>query len=137
MQRDQRDDDAAWQAIVDNYGEPVLDDEPPPPEPAPAPAPVVLPPTPRDEDPPELRPDPDDRFVPPVPPPLPRPTLDRLLAWLGVFGAPAVLLVVVVTGLELPGLLGWFLVGSFLVGFGYLVLTMPTSRDPGDDGARL
>lgn len=135
MQRDQPEDqDAAWQAIVDNYGDPVLADEEPEAV-VPAPAPRAQP---AEEEPDELRPDPDDAFVPPTPPPVPRPPIDRLLAWLGVFGAPAVLLFFVVTGLPMPRLVGWTLVGWFLVGFGYLVAKMPGEpRDPWDNGAQL
>ncbi|KRC56736.1 MULTISPECIES: hypothetical protein [unclassified Nocardioides] len=138
MQREQPDEDAAWRAIVDNYGDPVLEpdaglDATPEPEPEPE-----LPEHLRDEEPDELRYAVDDSFVPPAPPPLPRPTPDRMLAWLGVFGSPAVLLFFVVTGIGMPQLLGWALVGSFLVGFGYLVMKMPSEpRDPWDDGAVL
>lgn len=136
MQRDQPEDhDAAWQAIVDNYGDPVLADEEPEavvPSPAPRPEPVA------EDEPEELRPDPDDTFVPPTPPPVPRPPIDRLLAWFGVFGAPAVLLFFVVTGLSMPRLVGWTLVGWFLVGFGYLIARMPGEpREPWDNGAQL
>lgn len=138
MQREQPDEDAAWRAIVDNYGDPVLEPDAvleATPEPAPEPD---LPEHLRDDEPDELRYAVDDSFVPPAPPPLPRPTPDRLLAWLGVFGSPAVLLFFVVTGIGMPQLLGWALVGSFLVGFGYLVLRMSSEpRDPWDDGAVL
>lgn len=134
MQREQPDEDAAWRAIVDNYGDRVLE---PDAEPTPAPEPAAVTPS-RDEEPEELRHDPDESFVPPAPPPLPRPPADRLLAWVGVFGSPAVLLFFVATGIAMPHLLGWSLVGAFLVGFGYLVLRMPTEpRDPWDDGAVL
>ncbi|WP_157537359.1 hypothetical protein [Nocardioides sp. Root190] len=140
MQREQPDDqDAAWRAIVENYGESVLEPDPSL-DALPESTPVVkqVRPEPRDEVPDELLPDPDDAFVPPTPPPLPRPPIDRLLAWLGVFGAPAVLLFFVITGLGMPQLVGWALVGWFLVGFGYLVMQMPSEpRDPWDNGAQL
>ncbi len=137
MQREP-DEEAAWRAIVDNYGERVLEDEdevPAEPEPEAAdPLPEHL----RDDEPAELVELEEDTFVPPALGPSPRPPADRLLAWIGVFGAPAVLLFVVVTGIEIPRLLGWALVGAFLVGFGYLVLRMPSDpRDPWDDGAVL
>jgi len=139
VQREQPDEDAAWQAIVDNYGDRVL--EPAAAEPTPEPEPDLsgeLPPHLRDEEPEELRYDADESFVPPAPPPLPRPPADRLLAWVGVFGSPAVLLFFVVTGLRMPQLIGWALVGAFLVGFGYLVMRMPSDPpDPWDDGAVL
>jgi hypothetical protein len=129
--RDTPSEDAAWQEIVDNYGDrPVLDAEEPP-APAPDPAP--------DQPPAELA-DlwPEERFVPPPPPPLPRVPKDRLAAWLGVFVAPVVLLFAAVLRLSLPALVVWLLIGGFLGGFGYLVAQMPRGpRDPFDDGARL
>ena len=130
MKRENPDDqDAAWQAIVENYGDRAALE----PEDAPAPEPALLDWL-DDED--DEAPEPESGFVPPVPPPIPRPPLDRLLAWLGVFGAPAILLFLVVTGIDIPRLLGWLLVASFLAGFGYLVVKMPGSpRDPWDDGA--
>lgn len=114
----------AWRSIVENYGErPRVDPLPPGPE---------LPAEPRVEA------DPEDRFVPPTPPPLLHPPPVRLAAWLGVFGAPAVLLAAVVLGIPLPGWLGYGLVGAFVGGFAYLVVHMQRGpRDPGDDGARL
>lgn len=135
MQRDNEDD--AWRAIVENFGERADLDPDPEPEPAPAPAPEVEP---------ELRwddpyPDSDwssDRFVPPPPPPVPTATTDRLVAWVGIFGSPTVLLVCLVLGISLPPLVGYALVAAFVGGFLYLVVQMPRGpRDPGDDGARL
>lgn len=136
MQREQPEDqDAAWRAIVDNYGDPVLEPEVAV-EPPPTPAARATPPP--DDEPDELVDDPDDAFVPPTPPPLPRPPVDRLVAWLGVFGAPAVLLFFVVTGLSMPELIAWTLVAWFVAGFGYLVAQMPREpRDPWDNGAQL
>ena len=137
MQRDG--DEDAWRAIVENFGERVeLEEEPP------AGGPVQqrlerlftpLPqPAPQDaED--EL----DDDFVPPHPPPLPRLPPDRLLAWVGLFGSPAVLLLCLVLNVHLPPWLGYLLVASFVGGFAYLVVKMPRRDDidPWDDGARL
>jgi hypothetical protein len=128
----QHQDDDAWRAIVENYGErPHVD-------PLPAEPPELtgpLPPAPYDlaDD-----PWPEERFVPPEPPPLPHPPPVRLAAWVGLFGAPAVLLVALVLGIGLPPLLAYGLVGAFLGGFAYLVIHMQRGpRDPGDDGARL
>lgn len=137
MQREQPDEDAAWQAIVDNYGERVeLAPEPEAARPA-------LPDRGGPDEPEELD-DSDseidriDRFVPDPPPPVPVPPPDRMLAWLGVFGSPTVLLVFLVLGLSMPTWLGWLLVGGFVAGFCYLVIRMPGSpRDPWDDGARV
>ncbi len=76
--------------------------------------------------------------MPPPPPPIPRTTPDRLAAWAGVFGSPAVLLICLVLGISLPQLLAYLLVIGFVGGFIYLVIQMPREpRDPGDDGAVL
>jgi hypothetical protein len=135
-------EDDAWRAIVENYGErPRLD-------PSPAPEPEAtwyvgaLDGGGRDAggdagdvgD--DALDDPDEGFVPPPPPPLPVPEPARLVAWLGVFGAPAVMLVSLALGVMLPSLLGYALIAWFVGGFGYLVVNMDrTPRDPGDDGA--
>lgn len=139
-----RDDDEAlahereWQEIVENFGERAVlgpEDEP---------AAVAEPARgasydDRDEPDEErgLVPE-DERFVPPPPPPIPRPPLDRLLAWLGVFGVPVVVLVCVVLGIGLPTWAGLLLSAGFVGGFLYLVIRLPgTPRDPWDDGAVL
>ncbi|MFC5728394.1 MULTISPECIES: hypothetical protein [Nocardioides] len=134
MQREPDDHDATWRSIVENYGDPVLEpDEELAPQVEPA-APAWNPDDDSDRIPAEL----DDTFVPPPAPPIPRPSSDRLLAWLGLFGAPAILLFFVVTGIDIPRLVAWVLVGGFIAGFGYLVARMPSSpRDPWDDGAQL
>ncbi|MCW2852629.1 MAG: hypothetical protein JWM84_2293 [Nocardioides sp.] len=136
MQRD--DDDEAWRAIVENFGDRAdLDPEPPAAEPvADAPVePAPAGPTAWDE----AYPDADwttDRFVPPPPPPLPTTSPDRMVAWVGLFGAPAILLACLVLGVDLPGLLAYLLVAAFVGGFLYLVVQMPRGpRDPDDDGA--
>jgi hypothetical protein len=120
-------EDDAWRAIVENYGDrpEVAPQDHPEPEPPPEP----------------FRGnawDDDEGYVPPPPPPLPHPTPTRMAAWLGIFGAPAVLLVALVAGFALPIVIGYLLVAWFLGGFAYLVLTMQRGpRDPGDDGARI
>ncbi|MCM0621656.1 hypothetical protein [Nocardioides bruguierae] len=82
--------------------------------------------------------EPADRFVPPAPTPITRPEPDLALAWAGVLGAPALLLVVLLTGLGLPTLVGYLAIGWFVGGFIYLVARMPREpRDPWDDGSRL
>ncbi|MDQ6524170.1 hypothetical protein RB608_11190 [Nocardioides sp. LHD-245] len=143
MQRDDPDyDDAAWQAIIDNYGERVEletagegDDA----DPGPAPEAADDPDEDRyDETYDDLNQFDEDRFVPAQAPPVPVPPPDRMLAWLGVFGAPAVLLVFLVLGLDMPSWLGWLLVAWFVGGFCYLVIRSPgPPRDPWDDGARV
>jgi hypothetical protein len=134
-------DDDAWRAIVDNYGERVLDDEA---EPSARPEPEHRRSIESDEparswD--DVYVDSDwstDRFVPPPPPPLPSPPTDRMLAWLGVLGAPVVLVVCLVLAIDLPRIVAYLLVAGFLGGFLYLVLRMPRGpRDPDDDGAQL
>lgn len=131
----QREDDDAWRAIVDNYGDRAQldpEDEQVRREPERArPA--------RDEDDEIDRwQDPDDSYVPPPAPPIPLPPTDRLVAWIGVLGAPLVMLVVAALQISLPGWAGLLLVGSFVGGFLYLVFRTPRSpRDPWDDGARV
>ena len=149
-----KDDDDAWRAIVDNYGErPEVDPNPDLPDPADQDA------TP--DDPPVTEAEPltisyqvpapsgwdeetidsdwsTDRFVPPPPPPIPVATTDRLLAWAGLFGSPAILLICLVAGFSLPSLIAYLLVIAFVGGFLYLVIQMSREpRDPGDDGAVL
>ncbi len=153
--RVQRDEDEAWRAIVANYGdrvevehesdtrageqpgqqpEPVAEIGPqaqgepePSPEPDVEPAPVG-----------DLERADEEPFVPPAPPPLPRPPRDRLIAWAGVFGGPTLLLVFLLVGVPLPSWLAYLLVAGFVGGFVYLVIQMPRGpRDPFDDGARL
>ena len=126
-------DDEAWRAIVEHYGDrPQVEDVPPAvaePEPEPF-APTY------DEV--DAIDDARDRFVPPVPPPGPGLDLPRQLPWVAVFGVPALLLVMLLAGVDLPEWLGYLLVSSFVGSFVYLVFTMKRGgRDPGDDGARL
>ncbi|MFN8194943.1 MAG: hypothetical protein U0R80_11750 [Nocardioidaceae bacterium] len=79
-----------------------------------------------------------ERFVPPDPPPLPRPDPPVLVAWLGVLGAPLALMAVVVFSIGVPVIIGLGLAVWFLGGFAYLVSAMPSEpRDPGDDGAQV
>lgn len=126
--------DARWAAIVANFGDRAALEEP---QPEPRPIPISY--YDRDDDgEPEPAPDPEDRFIPPPPPPLPRPEPRRLLAWLGLFGVPAFVLVSVVAGLSLPQWLGLILMGWFVGGFIFLVASMrPGERDGYDDGAVL
>jgi hypothetical protein len=80
----------------------------------------------------------EGHFVPPPPPPLPVVEPRRKLAWLGLFGAPALMLLGVVLGWTFPSWVSAVLVASFVGGFIYLVATMPRRRPgdwSGDDGA--
>ena len=126
-------EDEAWRAIVENYGDRAELEPTDAPAPEPAPQPVAF------EVPAELAPSYDaERFVPPPPPPLPHVPRDRMLAWVGLFGSPTVLLTALVLGIRIPSLIGYLLVAAFIGGFVYLVVQMPRGpHDPWDDGARL
>lgn len=153
----QLDEDAVWAEIVANYGDrPEMGSSPT--DPDPEAGPVVERTGPMVE-PVETRPrnifdrsylesstepsseatwEDEGHFVPPPPPPLPTLEPRRKLAWIGMFGAPTVMLLAVVLGWQLPGWVGTLLVGSFVGGFVYLVATMPRRRPgdwSGDDGA--
>ncbi|RNL79093.1 hypothetical protein [Nocardioides marmorisolisilvae] len=126
-------EDADWQAFVDSYGE-----RPEFPEEAAYVAPVeehVV------ELPPELAyEDAEDGYVPPPPPPLQRPHGLRALAWFGLFGVPAIVLLCIMVNLSLPSMLSLLFLAWFVGGFGYLVATMSGPKDPDagwDDGAVL
>jgi hypothetical protein len=145
-------EELAWRSIVENYGERAQLDEPPV---APSDGPAVGPlpdGTPFggrfgdpsaldafDQDPREQpEEDLEEGFVPPEPPPLPRLTPDRAVAWAGVFGSPLVLMMALILSLSIPAWLGYLLVVGFVGGFIYLVVQMPREpRDPWDDGAQI
>jgi hypothetical protein len=80
----------------------------------------------------------EGHFVPPEPPPIPRPTPLRLAAWLGVLVGPVVLTVVAALGWWIPDLVMALLVVGFVGGVVYLIATMGDEpRDPygPDNGA--
>jgi hypothetical protein len=81
--------------------------------------------------------DPEDRFVPPEAPPIMSTELPSRLAWLGVLGAPLVLLVAALTWSRLPTLMVVAALAAFVGGFVTLVLRLPRDRDDNgpDDGA--
>ena len=128
-----RDEDAAWQQIVENYGErpdvpeaqiPETPEIPDPEAPvADAPEPFQI----------ELY---DEQFVPPPLPPPPVIKPERRLAWVGLIGSPVLLIVLTLIEYSLPAVLTGGLVVAFLGSFGYLVATMEP-HDPDDDGARV
>jgi hypothetical protein len=79
---------------------------------------------------------PDEHFVPPEPPPLPRTDLITWAAWAGAIGAPIFLLLMTALGLS-SGLLAAVAVAAFVGGIAVLIARMSTQRDPfdPDDGA--
>jgi hypothetical protein len=135
-------EDAVWQSIVDHYGDrPDVPAADPTPEPA---ADASTEPPVSHELAAELGPrswtpaEDEEGFVPPPPPPVPRPHGLRLVAWLGLFGVPTVVLVCIVLHVSLPSPLGFLALLWFVGGFGYLVATMGGPKDPDggwDDGA--
>ncbi len=67
---------------------------------------------------------------------MPRAEPRRLLAWVGLFGAPALVLLALVLGVVIPSWLGLILMVWFVGGFVFLVASMrPGPRDEDDDGA--
>jgi len=132
-------EDALWRSIVDNYGDRPEMDEPE----------IEVPPSPRDltasprptgveQTEPADTADPEEHYIPPEPPPMPTPPPARLLAWTGLFGVPAFVLVALVAGLALPSWVGLLLMVWFVGGFVFLVASMgPGDGEDYDDGARL
>lgn len=148
------DEDAAWRAIVENYGaraELGVSDRPAAASTEPAPAVEPRPAEPAETTPPaETSPfdtsfldaqraeqeraaaawHDEGHFVPPEPPPVPSTTPARRLAWIGLFGAPVLMLVAVIFPLTYPTWVSMGLVAAFVGGFVFLVATM--ERDDGD-----
>lgn len=143
-----RDFDAEWQAIVENYGDrPTLGEPVAAPEPDPATDQrdrVQIEPSlfdrshldafDREQEEVADR-HAEDHFVPPEPPPIPRGTPARRLAWGGLFLPPVLMLAAVAFGWTLPEWASVLLVAGFVGGFVFLVATMPRERGEGDDGA--
>ncbi len=128
-------DDDAWRQIVDNYGETPDFPEAPSEPAAKGPFGGAFDALDEPEDPPEWQ---EEEFVPPEPPPIPRPRGARLAAWLGLFGTPVLLVLSLLLGHRLSSFVTTGLVLWFLGGFLYLVWQMPKGpADPWDDGARL
>ncbi|MCX6395869.1 MAG: hypothetical protein NTV23_05240 [Propionibacteriales bacterium] len=133
------DEDAAWRDIVEGYGErPDFPDlEVVAPTPAAEPAPAAF------AEPAELSEASwadEGHFVPPAPPPVPRPRGLRAVAWFGLFGVPTLMLLLLLVNYTPPSPIGLLMIAWFVGGFGYLVATMNTSVDPDsgwDDGAVL
>lgn len=86
----------------------------------------------------DLARDPDESFSPPPPPRVAMPEPRRLLAWVGLLGVPALVVLAVLLQVHLPVWGGFLLMCWFIGGFTYLVGTMrPGPRDDWDDGAVL
>ncbi len=142
--------DAEFQAIVDSYGERPVLDEPldrldsgdddgagRPAAPKASLDPTLFDTSHLEQEPAAVEPawHEEEHFVPPEPPPIPRGTPARRLAWLGLFVPPLVMLAAVAFGWVLPGWASVLLVSGFVGGFVFLVATMPRDRRDGDDGA--
>lgn len=82
---------------------------------------------------PEPDDEPDDHFVPEPPPPLPEADRVTRLAWAGLIGGPALIMLTAVLGIGLEGWVVVLALGGFLGGFGTLVARMRDRRDD-DDG---
>jgi hypothetical protein len=134
-------EDAAWSALVARFHEPAADPVPRWPviedaeaeeplgqtqdsasHPAPAPGAVEVA---------AARADPDEHFVPPQPPPLPRLDPVSRIAWAALIGGPALLVLAALSGQLLPH----FLVGCAVVAFvaGFLTLVVRMKDRPGDE----
>lgn len=76
-------------------------------------------------------------FVPPEPPPIPRPDLPHRLAWTGVLLGPVLLVVFALLWRDVPQWVVGALASGIVAGFGYLVWRLPRTRDRDDpdDGA--
>lgn len=132
------DEDALWRDIVEGYGErpefPDLEVAEAVPEPDPEPAYAE----PRELD--EATWEDEGHFVPPAPPPVPRPRGLRAVAWFGLFGVPTLMLMLLIANWTPPSPIGLLMIAWFVGGFGYLVATMNGSQDTDrgwDDGAVL
>ena len=79
---------------------------------------------------------PDEHFVPPDPPPLPRADAITWAAWVGALGAPLLLLLMTAFGVS-SGFVILGAVAAFLGGVAILVSRMRSHHDPydPDDGA--
>lgn len=119
--------DEAWAKIVAGYGpEPddraTLDADPGEPQ-HPENPPV------EDPQPDDPQPNDDGHYVPPAPPPLPRPVGVVGAAWVALLGGPIVLLVATVLGWELPTVVTAACVLGFVGGLVFLIAQL-------DDGSR-
>jgi hypothetical protein len=101
---------------------------------------VFEPPRPLPEDhvsSPSIESDPEDRYEPGPPPPMPRPAWPVLVGWIGLGYAMLTVLLIAVR-VPLPAWAAWAGVIGFVGGFGLLVSRLPRQRPPdAGDGAVL
>ena len=83
--------------------------------------------------------DPDHHFIPPEPPPLPRPDPVMGIAWAGVFGGPALLMLAAALSISLPSVITTACLIGFVGGVVFLVASMDDGRDRDgwDNGAQV
>ncbi|MDT3723456.1 hypothetical protein ROS62_00555 [Streptomyces sp. DSM 41972] len=78
----------------------------------------------------------EGHFVPPEPPPLPDADVTSRFAWLGVLGAPVLLLLAILLGWEMTWWLTTLCIGGFLGGAVTLVTRMRTDDEDDEDPGR-
>ncbi|MEU0911697.1 hypothetical protein ACH4KU_00930 [Streptomyces althioticus] len=78
----------------------------------------------------------EGHFVPPEPPPLPEADATSRFAWLGVLGAPVLLLLAILLGWEMTWWLTTACIGGFLGGALTLVMRMRTDDEDDEDPGR-
>ena len=79
-----------------------------------------------------VRHDEEGHYVPPAPPPLPRPVGVVGAAWVALLGGPSVLLVATVLGWDLPVLVTAVCVLGFVGGLVFLITQLDDGRDEAD-----
>jgi len=77
--------------------------------------------------------DPDNHYIPPPPPPLPEAHPVTRLAWAGILGGPALVLLIAVLGIQIEPWVILLALLAFCGGFATLVARM-RDRAPQDDG---
>ena len=77
------------------------------------------------------RPNDDEHFVPPTPPPIPRTDMITMLAWAGVFGTPVLFAGAYVFGQSVSSLVSMVAVIAFIGGFAVLISRL-RGHDPHD-----
>jgi hypothetical protein len=117
-------EDELFEEIVENYGPlpQVTDPRQTMKDPAPS-GPSIL--------------DYEEPYVPPTPPPLPGLTARRIASYGGIFVAPLLAILLITGLLPAPEWLGIGLVFWFCGSVIYLLVKLPTNRDPWDDGAQV